>query len=189
MGHVILGRDTVGEAVIVSGMTEVSVVFDQTYSYQPVITISKNTQGALADYYIDEVTRNGFKIKINTPQNKNFVFSWHAFGAKNAFNSSPDLIPELPTCELPQILVNNVCDDPTPTEVLIEVVPTVPEVPTCELPQILVNNVCDDPTPTEVLIEVVPTVPEVPTCELSQILVNNVCETPVPIVIPPVESG
>jgi hypothetical protein len=47
IGQVDLGRDSVGQAVVLSGTTEVAIVFEKSYTYQPVITLSKNTSGSL----------------------------------------------------------------------------------------------------------------------------------------------
>lgn len=46
-GEVDFGKDTLGQAVISPGTTEVKIVFEKPFQYQPVITISKNTQGTL----------------------------------------------------------------------------------------------------------------------------------------------
>jgi hypothetical protein len=81
-GEVDLGEDSVGEAVIRTGVGQVAIVFEKPYAYQPIVTVSKMTQGMLSDYYVDEVTKTGFKIKVDPVQGKDMIFSWHAFGAK-----------------------------------------------------------------------------------------------------------
>ncbi|HXK38219.1 MAG TPA: tail fiber domain-containing protein, partial [Candidatus Paceibacterota bacterium] len=89
-GEVDLGKDSVGEAVIRSGATEISVVFTTAYTQMPVVTITKMTQGILTDNYIDEVSRTGFKIKIAPAQQKDMRFSWHAFGSTNGIRLFSD---------------------------------------------------------------------------------------------------
>lgn len=120
------------------------------------------------------MTKNGFKIKIDSAQTKDFVFSWHAFGAKNGFLTPVVNTPVVPTCQLPQILVDNICKDPL----------QVTDTPTCNSPQVLVNNICIDPPPPETPLPVT-SVPVVPTCQLPQILIDNVCTDPSPPEAPP----
>ncbi len=94
-GEVDLGKDTVGEAVIRTGATEVEIVFENKYNYQPVVTISKMTAGTLSDYYVSDVTVDGFKIVIDPAQtSKDITFSWHSFGSKNGVRLFSDGLKE-----------------------------------------------------------------------------------------------
>jgi hypothetical protein len=98
------------------------------------------------------VTKNGFKIKIDTPQNKDFIFSWHSFGAKNIFQPilNNDTISDVPSCISPQILENNVCvDPPLADNIPLTEETIVSDVPSCISPQILENNVCVDPSQSD----------------------------------------
>ena len=97
-----LGRDSAGEAVVKAGATEVAVTFENPYQYQPVVTISKASPGALADYYVDEITKTGFKIKIDPVYGEDIKFGWHAFGSKDGKRFfSNGLIENLETNPMP----------------------------------------------------------------------------------------
>lgn len=76
-----LGKDSVGEAVILPGTNMINVTFVHPYMVMPVVTISKMTKGYLSDYYVDDVSPTGFSIKIEPYVQKAMEFSWHAFGS------------------------------------------------------------------------------------------------------------
>ncbi|HAM88683.1 MAG: hypothetical protein US83_C0003G0077 [Candidatus Falkowbacteria bacterium GW2011_GWC2_38_22] len=94
-GEVDMGKDTVGEAVIKAGDTSVLVVFENKYTNQPVITITKMTAGVLSDYYVSDITVKGFKINIDPAQtDKDIYFSWHAFGSNSGVRLFSDGLKE-----------------------------------------------------------------------------------------------
>lgn len=93
-GEVDLGKDSIGEAVIKAGSGEVVVVFEKPYTYHPVVAISKLTQGILSDYYVSEITKTGFKIKIVPTQGNDMAFGWHSFGAKGGVRIFSDGVKE-----------------------------------------------------------------------------------------------
>ncbi|MDD4289979.1 MAG: hypothetical protein PHH83_01740, partial [Patescibacteria group bacterium] len=88
-GIVDFGRDTVGQAKILTGATSTAIMFENEYINDPIITI---TPRALINggYYIDEVTKTGFIIKIENPQEDDVIFDWHSFGAYKGMIFSSD---------------------------------------------------------------------------------------------------
>jgi hypothetical protein len=103
-GLVDLGRDTVGQAKILTGATSTAVMFEHEYRNDPVITISPR---ALINggYYIDEVTKNGFVIKIENTQETDVIFDWHSFGAYKGMIFSSDGTSELISSSTEQGLI------------------------------------------------------------------------------------
>lgn len=94
-GEVTLGQDTIGEAVILAGDTSVEIRFETEYEYQPVVTISKLTSGKLDDYYISDITTEGFTINIDPEQENDVYFSWHSFSSKDGNLSFSEYIASL----------------------------------------------------------------------------------------------
>ena len=83
-GQILFNQDTVGQARILTGHTEVYVPFTQEYRYQPVVTLSMLGNNSVNKFYVDEVTTAGFKIKIDGVQADNVTLNWHAFASPNA---------------------------------------------------------------------------------------------------------
>lgn len=137
VGEVDLGKDTIGEAVVKAGATEVMITFEKPYVHQPVSTISKLTAGVLSDYYVDEISTSSFKIKIDPVQSKDMKFSWHVFGSKDGLRIFSDGLKE----ELNQVLQETAAAAPTessggsvtPSEQVEEAVATGP-VPVSDTP-------------------------------------------------------
>ena len=81
-GHVSFDADTVGEATVSAGQTEVIVNFSADYLEKPMITATPeaDTQGA---YWVSDVTAQSFKIKLHQAQANDVAFFWHAFAKKD----------------------------------------------------------------------------------------------------------
>ena len=79
--HIKFGKDTVGQATILSGDREVIIEFNREYGTVPIITI---TPIGLHDfnYGIDEISSTEFKIVIDSSQSKDITFNWHAFASE-----------------------------------------------------------------------------------------------------------
>lgn len=81
-GHIALGKDSAGEAVIKSGDTQVMVAFGSPYSEKPAITVTPEWDVNTGRYWVENVTANGFEIHINPSQSTDIGFFWHAFAQK-----------------------------------------------------------------------------------------------------------
>jgi len=84
-GHMNLGEDSIGQAEILPGATEVEIEFKESYLYQPVVTVTPRGESALTSefrYTVIDESLDGFKIKIDEAQEKTIKFSWHAFGSE-----------------------------------------------------------------------------------------------------------
>jgi len=74
-------RDTVGQAKINAGHSEVEITFAEEYASMPIVTLTLASDADVSRYFVDEVTRSSFKIKISPSQNEDIYLNWHAFGA------------------------------------------------------------------------------------------------------------
>jgi hypothetical protein len=92
-GEVDMGKDTVGEAVIKTGATSVSVSFEKKYINQPVITATAE-DFIDGNYRITEKTTKGFRIELSQAQTKDISFDWHAFGARGGVRLFSDGLKE-----------------------------------------------------------------------------------------------
>jgi len=82
-GHVAFNEDTVGQAKILAGDTEVRIEFEDEYVYQPIISLTP-MDFIERSYKVDNITTSGFDVKINGKQEEDVVFSWYAFGSDSA---------------------------------------------------------------------------------------------------------
>ena len=83
-GNVTFNSDTVGEAKIKAGDTEVQVSFDKEYETQPNIIITpkgENTLESNFQYTVLNQNTKGFKIKIDQSLDFDTIFNWHSFGS------------------------------------------------------------------------------------------------------------
>jgi hypothetical protein len=78
-GHLTFGGDSVGQAKILSGQTEVRVIFDEEYATQPIVTVTP-LDFVDAMYRVADVNTKGFIIQLNSTQGNDKLFNWHAFG-------------------------------------------------------------------------------------------------------------
>lgn len=83
IGHVVLGEDTVGEAIITAGQTSANITFATPYTEKPAITI---TPDQAVSFFVNNKTPNGFTVNISSAQTSDITFDWHVFAQKgNAF--------------------------------------------------------------------------------------------------------
>ncbi|MFZ6015497.1 MAG: hypothetical protein ACOYUZ_04035 [Patescibacteria group bacterium] len=77
--HMVFGRDTVGQALIMSGESEVHVSFKGEYETLPIVTI---TPVGLHEfqYGVKNITLQGFDIILSDKTYEDTLFNWHAFG-------------------------------------------------------------------------------------------------------------
>ncbi len=81
-GLVDFNEDTVATATIGSGDTEVEIIFSESYSTPPVITVTPEGEDFInsgVTYTIIDKDEDGFKIKISDPYTEDLLFNWHAF--------------------------------------------------------------------------------------------------------------
>lgn len=83
MEHVVLSRDTVGQAMILTGENKVSVTFEMPYDQLPIVTVTPYGAKRM-DYGVENVSLTGFEIVIDPIQYKDTIFNWQAFGNREA---------------------------------------------------------------------------------------------------------
>ena len=77
--HLNLSQDSVGQAKILSGATSVRVNFAQSYSSEPIVTITPIGIKEIK-YGVENITKDGFDVVIDTPFTEDLTFNWHVFG-------------------------------------------------------------------------------------------------------------
>ena len=75
-------KDMAGFAVIKSGDTVVHISFDKPYNQTPVVNVTPI--GISIDYYIDNLTTDGFDIVIKQTYTQDIKFTWLAINIKDA---------------------------------------------------------------------------------------------------------
>lgn len=83
MEHVVLSRDAVGQAMILTGEKKVSVTFEVPYDQLPIVTVTPFGAKRM-DYGVENVSLTGFDIVIDPIQYRDTIFNWHAFGNREA---------------------------------------------------------------------------------------------------------
>ncbi len=83
MEHVVLSRDAVGQAMILTGEKKVSVTFEVPYDQLPIVTVTPFGAKRM-DYGVENVSLTGFDIVIDPIQYQDIIFNWHAFGNREA---------------------------------------------------------------------------------------------------------
>ncbi len=83
MEHVVLSRDAVGQAMILTGENKVSVIFEMPYDQLPIVTVTPYGAKRM-DYGVENVSLIGFDIVIDPIQYQDIIFNWHAFGNREA---------------------------------------------------------------------------------------------------------
>ncbi|MCH7568916.1 MAG: tail fiber domain-containing protein, partial [Nanoarchaeota archaeon] len=78
-GQVSFSEDSVGQAIILEGSTEVQINFKTAYENTPVITLTP-LEFIEGQYKLTEKTITGFKIILQNNQSLDIAFDWHAFG-------------------------------------------------------------------------------------------------------------
>jgi hypothetical protein len=81
--HIYTGRDTVGQAKILSGATKAMIRFERAYEFMPIVTATP-LDFLDSSYRVTDITPEGFSIQLNNPNGNDKLFSWHAFGGDGA---------------------------------------------------------------------------------------------------------
>jgi len=130
--QVLLGEDSIGKARILEGDTKVAIEFTNPYLFAPVITLTKEGTGNV-DFGIENVTSDGFEIAIDSAENQDILFHWHAFGSDQEIQIVDSVSANIQVDI--QVVNDPVPNEPTPDPVgpQNDPAPTDP-VPTPELP-------------------------------------------------------
>jgi hypothetical protein len=133
MEHVVLSRDAVGQAMILTGEKKVSVTFEMPYDQLPIVTVTPYGAKRM-DYGVENVSLTGFDIVIDPIQYRDTIFNWHAFGNREAkvFVSNGTTLEiemtDMGTSKLEtQIKANGQSAVPAPVEEAEETMPVEPE--------------------------------------------------------------
>ncbi|MBU1953670.1 tail fiber domain-containing protein, partial [Patescibacteria group bacterium] len=81
-GQLYVGKDSAGQAKILSGSTYVRVWFNTPYLAQPIVTV---TPLDFVDtmYRVAETTDKGFMIQLSATQSNDRIFNWHAVAGED----------------------------------------------------------------------------------------------------------
>jgi len=74
-GHIIGSEDNRGTVTVLAGDTEAEYVFEKEYINTPSVVASPITKSVL--YHLD-ITKLGFSIIIDEPQEEDIIFNWIA---------------------------------------------------------------------------------------------------------------
>ena len=80
--HIVFANDSMGQARIKPGDSEVKVEFSEQYESMPIVTLTLASQADFDYYFVDEVSTAGFTVKVEGDKKKrdqDIVFNWHAF--------------------------------------------------------------------------------------------------------------
>jgi uncharacterized delta-60 repeat protein len=179
-GHVIFGKDTAGQAIILSGDNQVRVEFESEYEYPPIVSLTQVGGADISNLFVDNVTTTGFDVYINPSQDNDVRINWFAFAVHkgNVFLSDGDKFEiqneaeyweqkaqeELEALEQESIQKEVVVEETVGEEMVLELSPTpTPEVtpePTPEITPEPTSEITPEITP-----EPSPEVVEVPLAE------------------------
>lgn len=155
MEHVVLSRDAVGQAMILTGENRVLVAFEVPYDELPIVTVTPYGAKRM-DYGVENVSLTGFEIVIDPIQYQDTIFNWHVFGNREAkvFVSNGTTLEiemtDMGTSKLEtQINANGTTSVPAPVEEIAEIVPAEPETVAEPSPveELLVEEADDQPLP------------------------------------------
>jgi hypothetical protein len=112
--NVTFGGDTVGQAMVSTGMASAHVTFSKEYSTLPIITI---TPIGIVDakYAVDNITKTGFDIVVSPAQSKEMVFNWHAFAIES--DTKIIIANSIPTVVTPSPIIEPIVAPPPTPEV------------------------------------------------------------------------
>ncbi|MBU2567095.1 hypothetical protein KKG46_06090 [Patescibacteria group bacterium] len=77
--HAAFGKDTVGQAMIMSGEKRVKIDFVNDYGTLPIVTLTPANKVSGA-YWVENASLQGFEIVVDELQPSEVMFNWHAFG-------------------------------------------------------------------------------------------------------------
>ncbi|MFA7662854.1 MAG: hypothetical protein WCX88_02965, partial [Patescibacteria group bacterium] len=142
LGEIDLGKDSAGEAVIKAGNTEVEIIFENTYNFQPIVTVTAN-DFMIGNYRITGKNLSGFNVELSEIQNNDIKFDWHAFGSKEGLRFFSDgfredinseIQTEVETVpEVIELIPENLVDEELPAEESTEILPAEEIIPPTEL--------------------------------------------------------
>ncbi len=78
-GHVAYAKDVVGQALIMTGDTRVSVKFENEYGTLPIVTVTPSSK-VTVPYWVENASIQGFDIVLDEVQYSDLLFNWHSFG-------------------------------------------------------------------------------------------------------------
>ncbi len=79
-------KDVAGYAIIKAGDTQVRITFHRAYPNTPIINVT--AMDKYSKYYVTDVSKNGFTIKLRRAGNQDAKFSWQATYVKDAVTFS-----------------------------------------------------------------------------------------------------
>jgi len=79
-GHATFNEDTVGQAKILVGDTKVRITFGKEYEYLPIVTATPVGVHDM-NYGVEDIHTTGFSMRMESSQNENIIFNWHAFSS------------------------------------------------------------------------------------------------------------
>ena len=83
VGKATFNSDSAGFAVIKKDKKEIEVKFDKPYDNDPIVTVSVR-DGQFVNYSYTDLSKDGFKIILKDPAEKDIKFSWTAVSIKDA---------------------------------------------------------------------------------------------------------
>jgi hypothetical protein len=92
-GKVYFGNENVGEAKILAGDTEVTIVFDTDFETMPIVQVTPQSDNFLTlpvKYVVSEKGVDKFKIKIDVAQLEDLVFNWSVSGTRDGVQIDSD---------------------------------------------------------------------------------------------------
>jgi uncharacterized delta-60 repeat protein len=179
-GHVIFGKDTAGQAIILSGDNQVRVEFESEYEFPPIVSLTQVGGVDISSLFVDNVTTTGFDVYINPSQDSDVRINWFAFAVHkgNVFLSDGDKFEiqneaeyweqkaqeELEELEQESVQEEIVVEEAVSEETVLEVSPTLTPEATPEPTPEITPEPTSEITP-EITPEPSPEVVEVPLAE------------------------
>jgi len=141
-GHLAMGRDTVGQAMVLVGDTKVRIDFEEDYGTLPIITLTPAGK-VTVPYWVENASLQGFDLVLGEVQYTDVIFNWHAFGSHEgkvfvSNGTTLDIIAnDMGTSELEtQISANGTTPVPAPVEETEPVAP-IADQPVPEEPEVV----------------------------------------------------
>ncbi len=79
--EVTFAANNLGNATLLAETSEVEILFSKPLSSTPIVNVTLASGADVGNYYVDEVTPFGFKIKLFAPALFNVSFNWIAFAS------------------------------------------------------------------------------------------------------------
>jgi len=78
-GTAYFSGNNIGQAVIPIGTTEVQIEFADSYNTEPIVNAT-STGFFTGNYWLKDVTQDGFTIELSEAQTTDITFNWNSFG-------------------------------------------------------------------------------------------------------------